>query len=74
MTESNRFVWPGQDVGPLDTDNCYYGPLPPALLDEVKRHFVELARSQRQLATPDRVRRTRTIIAVSHVVRTRVRR
>lgn len=47
LTESNRFAWPGPDLRPLDTDNGYYGPLPPALFDEVKRRFVELARKAR---------------------------
>ena len=50
LTESNRFAWPGLDLRPLDTDNGYYGPLPPALFDEVKRRFVELARKARHVS------------------------
>jgi hypothetical protein len=50
LTESNRFVWPGPDMRPVDSD--YFGPLPPALFAEVKRRFVELARAQRHRATP----------------------
>lgn len=46
LTESNRFVWPGPDIRPPLTQSAdgYYGPLPPALFDDVKRAFVELAR------------------------------
>jgi hypothetical protein len=51
LTESNRFVWPGPDVRPLDSESGYHGPLPPALFEEVKLRFVELARSQRHQAT-----------------------
>ncbi|PKA45363.1 type II toxin-antitoxin system PemK/MazF family toxin (plasmid) [Rhizobium sullae] len=47
LTESNRFVWPGPDIRAVDSETGYYGPLPPALFDEVKRRFVELARAQR---------------------------
>lgn len=50
LTESNRFAWPGPDLRPLDTDSGYYGPLPPALFDEVKRRFVELARKARHVS------------------------
>ncbi len=46
LTESNRFVWPGPDIRPIDNDTGYFGPLPPALFAEVKRRFVELARSE----------------------------
>ncbi|MBB3647485.1 hypothetical protein FHX14_003700 [Rhizobium sp. BK619] len=51
LTESNRFVWPGPDVRPIDNESGYFGPLPPALFDEVKRRFVELARGQRHRGT-----------------------
>lgn len=51
LTESNRFVWPGPDIRPIDGETGYHGPLPPALFEEVKRRFVELARSQRHKAT-----------------------
>lgn len=51
LTESNRFVWPGPDVRPTDTETGYLGPLPPALFEEIKRRFVELARGQRHRAT-----------------------
>src|SRR5262245_26423511 len=44
LTESNRFAWPGPDIRPLDTDNGYYGPVPPALFAEIKHRFAELAR------------------------------
>ena len=40
VTESNSFVWPGPDVRPVDSENGYHGPLPPALFDQVKRCFV----------------------------------
>lgn len=52
LTESNRFVWPGPDMRPVDSDTGYFGPLPPALFAEVKRRFVELAKAQRHRATP----------------------
>ena len=45
LTESNRFVWPGPDVRPLDTKDGYYGPLPPALFRQVKQRFVILAKA-----------------------------
>jgi hypothetical protein len=51
LTESNRFVWPGPDIRPVDSVTGYHGAVPPALFDEVKRRFVELARSQRHKAT-----------------------
>lgn len=51
LTESNRFVWPGPDVRPVDSEGGYHGPLPPALFEEVKRRFVELAKSRRHKAT-----------------------
>ncbi len=41
LTESNRFVWPGPDIRPIDNDTGYFGPLPPALFAEVKRRFVD---------------------------------
>ena len=47
LTESNRFVWPGPDVRPVETDSGYFGAIPPTLFAEVKRRFVELARSRR---------------------------
>lgn len=51
LTESNRFVWPGPDMRAIDSETGYFGPLPPALFNEVKRRFVDLARSQRHRAT-----------------------
>jgi hypothetical protein len=48
LTESNKFVWPGPDLRPLGTETGYYGPLPPALFEEVKRRFVALARDHKQ--------------------------
>lgn len=46
LTESNRFVWPGPDLRPLNNASGYFGPLPPALFAEVKRRFVSIARGQ----------------------------
>lgn len=51
LIESNRFVWPGPDMRPVDSESGYHGPLPPALFEDVKRRFVELAKSQRHRAT-----------------------
>ena len=50
LSESNRFVWPGPDIRPVETDTGYFGALPPALFAEVKRRFVELARRQAHAA------------------------
>ncbi|KJF69968.1 plasmid maintenance toxin (PemK-like) [Agrobacterium arsenijevicii] len=50
LTESNRFVWPGPDVRAIESESGYYGALPPALFEEVKRRFVEQARAQRHRA------------------------
>lgn len=47
LTESSRFVWPGPDMRPVDSDTGYFGALPPALFAEVKRRFVALAKAQR---------------------------
>ncbi|MBG0792518.1 plasmid maintenance toxin (PemK-like) [Methylocystis sp. H62] len=46
LSESNRFVWPGPDLRPTLSESVdgYYGPLPPALFEAVKRGFVALAR------------------------------
>jgi hypothetical protein len=52
LTESNRFVWTGPDIRPLDTADGYHGPLPPALFSQVKRKFVVLAKSARHLVSP----------------------
>ena len=46
LTESNRFVWPGPDLRPVESGDGYYGAIPPALFAEVKRRFVALARGQ----------------------------
>jgi hypothetical protein len=46
LTESNRFVWPGPDIRPTATESGYYGAIPPALFDKVKRRFIELARER----------------------------
>ena len=48
LTESNRFVWPGPDVRPVDSESGYHGPLPPVLFEEEKRRFVELARQKKR--------------------------
>jgi hypothetical protein len=47
LTESNRFVWPGPDLRPIDRESGYYGPISSALFAEVKRRFVALARNAR---------------------------
>ena len=52
LSESNRFVWPGPDIRPLDTADGYHGPVPPALFAEIKRRFVDLARSGGHKSTP----------------------
>ncbi|MCA9239706.1 MAG: hypothetical protein KDA37_05890, partial [Planctomycetales bacterium] len=44
LTESNRFVWPGPDLRPVDSDSGYYGPLTPRFFAEVKQRFVAIAR------------------------------
>ncbi|NTE56993.1 plasmid maintenance toxin (PemK-like) [Agrobacterium tumefaciens] len=50
LTEGNRFVWPGPDIRATESESGYYGALPPALFEEVKRRFVEQARAQRHRA------------------------
>ena len=50
LSESNRFVWPGPDIRPVETETGYFGALPPALFAEVKRRFVELARGRAHAA------------------------
>ncbi|MEB2847095.1 plasmid maintenance toxin (PemK-like) [Rhizobiales bacterium RZME27] len=52
LTESNRFAWPGPDIRTVDSDSGYYGPLPPALFEQIKTKFVALARGQKHRATP----------------------
>ena len=49
LTESNRFVWPGQDLRspPQQSADGYLGMLPPDLFNKVKQGFVALARSAR---------------------------
>lgn len=44
LTESNRFVWPGPDLRPVDSGSGYYGALTPRSFAEVKRRFVAIAR------------------------------
>jgi hypothetical protein len=44
LTESNRFVWPGPDLRPIDRDDGYYGAIPPRLFAIVRDRFVALAR------------------------------
>lgn len=51
LTESNRFVWPGPDIRPVDTESGYYGALPPALFKEVREKFVATVKDQRHKAT-----------------------
>ncbi len=51
LTESKPLRLAGGRIcDPLDTESGYYGPLPPALFAEVKRRFVELARTGRHKA------------------------
>jgi hypothetical protein len=54
LSESNRFVWPGPDLRPppFETADGYYGPLPPALFEAVKRGFVALARGGGHVSVP----------------------
>jgi hypothetical protein len=52
LGESNRFVWPGPDVRPIDTETGYFGALPPALFAEVKRRFISLAQGGAHAAVP----------------------
>lgn len=51
LSESNRFVWPGPDLRPVNGDTGYYGPVPPALFEEIRTRFVALARSARHQQT-----------------------
>lgn len=50
LTESNRFVWPGPDIRPIETESGYYGAIPPALFEKVKRRFVALARGRNHVS------------------------
>jgi hypothetical protein len=52
LNESNRFVWPGPDVRPVDSDSGAYGVIPPTLFAEIKRRFVALARGQAHVSIP----------------------
>jgi hypothetical protein len=45
VTESNRFVWPGPDLRPVESETGYYGAIPPAIFAEAKRRFVALAKA-----------------------------
>jgi hypothetical protein len=54
LTESNRFAWPGPALRPVDRESGYYGALTPALLAEVKRRFVAIARGQVAAGVPHR--------------------
>ena len=47
LTESNRFNWPGPDIRAVESADGYFGAISPALFAEVKRRFVDLARSGR---------------------------
>lgn len=53
LDHMNEFVWPGPDVRPVpgqEPATIYYGPLPPALYDEIKRRLLGLLRQGRVLA------------------------
>jgi len=52
LNESNRFVWPGPDLRPVDSADGYYGVIPPVLFAEIKRRFVALARGQAHVSVP----------------------
>jgi hypothetical protein len=47
LDHMNEFVWPGPDVRPVpgrEPATIYYGPLPPALYDAMKRKLLGLLR------------------------------
>lgn len=53
LDHTNEFVWPGPDVRPVpgqEPATIYYGPLPPALYDDIKRKLLGLLRQGRVLA------------------------
>lgn len=53
LDHMNEFVWPGPDVRPVpghEPATIYYGPLPPALFDHIKRRLLGLLRQGRMLA------------------------
>lgn len=58
LTESNRFVWPGPDIRPVDRAGGYYGPLPVSLFNEIKRQFVAIARGEVKVTAHSSVTRT----------------
>lgn len=45
LTESNRFIWPGPDVRPVNSADGYLGPLPPSLFRQVKDQFIALVKA-----------------------------
>jgi len=50
VNEVNRFVWPGPDLRPVsraEPDRFAYGPLPPALLKQVRVRLAACAAAQR---------------------------
>jgi hypothetical protein len=50
LTEANRFLWPGPDLRPFQTEadsSVFYGLLPRRLFLEVRDRFVQLARAGR---------------------------
>lgn len=53
LDHMNEFLWPGPDVRLVpgqDPATIYYGPLPPALYDDIKRRLLGLLRQGRALA------------------------
>jgi len=57
LAEANRFIWPGPDLRPLtpgDPTSVVYGPLPYALLEQIRLKFLAALKARKARA----VRRT----------------
>jgi mRNA-degrading endonuclease toxin of MazEF toxin-antitoxin module len=52
VSEGNRFVWPGPDLRPIDSDVFDYGFLPPALFQRVQAKLRTYAVARRFLIVP----------------------
>jgi hypothetical protein len=53
LDHMNEFVWPGPDIRPVpgqEPATIYYGPLPPALYEDIKHRLLGLLRQGRVLA------------------------
>jgi hypothetical protein len=46
LTESNRFIRPGPDLRPVNSNTGCYGAVPPVLFAELKRRFLAFARAK----------------------------